>query len=185
MTFAVLVNAWWGEFYHSPLQKRWHFFKIPRVIAIHCHCRLQPVRCVRAALGTYNAKREELRWKLKEDFEVLVLSMVGIYNPGLTIIYEILSIKSLMSWCLKCLNKTAFLRGKTSSYAVEKALNRLKFPWRTLPTLIVSCSCWVSPISAKKNWWISNFTPKSTSHQRFNDTLPETNIAPKNGWLEY
>lgn len=40
MTFAVLVNTWWGEFYHSPPPRKVAvLFLTPESLRFSCHCR--------------------------------------------------------------------------------------------------------------------------------------------------
>ena len=59
----------------APSQKGGSSFFDPRVIAIQLPLPFpQPAqyKCVRAALGTYNAKREELRWKTESTIDGLV-----------------------------------------------------------------------------------------------------------------
>lgn len=90
-----LLQCWstlGGEsFTIRPLPERWQFFFDPRVIAIQLPLPFpQPAqyKCVRAALGTYNAKREELRWKTESTIDRLVYATQSLLELPRNFVYE-------------------------------------------------------------------------------------------------
>lgn len=75
----------------APSQKGGSSFFDPRVIAIQLPLPFpQPAqyKCVRAALGTYNAKREELRWKTESTIDRLVYATQSLLELPRNFVYE-------------------------------------------------------------------------------------------------
>ena len=88
-----LLQCWstlGGEsFTIRPLPERWQFFFWPQS---HCDSVAIAVcnqyKCVRAALGTYNAKREELRWKTESTIDGLVYATQSLLELPRNFVYE-------------------------------------------------------------------------------------------------
>ena len=77
MTFAVLVNTWWGEFYHSPPPRKVAvLFLTPESLRFSCHCRLQPVQMCQGC--PWHLQRQAWRTQM-ENWKYYW--WVGICNP--------------------------------------------------------------------------------------------------------